>query len=512
MIDRDILTYNALDSAVTMACYDEIIDELKATGYMDTYRLSQNVLPVLFYMSCRGIRVDMDLLEEEKKRVNASILAKEEELKEETGIDLNVQSPKACQAYFYGTLAIKPYTKVAKDKHGHKKTVITTDDKAMARIARGTANRKPVKAARLVQELRGLLKLRGTYLEIEFDKDGRLRCSVNPRGTRFGRLSTSQTIFGTGTNMQNLPEGFKTFLVSDPGCVFYEIDKARAEWIVVAYASGDSGMISVCEQSLDPHTHTAYQMFNVDKEIILEDSKIIGHMSDPAEIKARRDEIFLSRNIGTKDWPRTMSMRQAGKKANHGLNYDETYVMFALSNEIQEAEAKKIIDLYHRGYPGIRRYHEATQSKLRNDRTLYNCFGRKYKFLLPWGKDLFKAAYAFVPQSTVVDLVNEGMAQTFKDNDPCMEHSEILMQVHDSVLNQWHLERSRKDFRKWAQAIHRQAGYLNPTLSYNGRSFAIGSDMKIGTNWGDMVEVPIVDNVNELADRLEDATNEICYI
>jgi hypothetical protein len=49
---------------------------------------------------------------------------------------------------------------------------------------------------------------------VAFDADGRLRCSWNPRGTKFGRLSSSQTIFGTGMNLQNLSPKFKGFIVA----------------------------------------------------------------------------------------------------------------------------------------------------------------------------------------------------------------------------------------------------------------------------------------------------------
>lgn len=508
MIDPITLKYNALDSAVTLACHNALVSEMADSGFQETYALSARVFPALLYMSCRGIAVNKEKLIEERKRVGIMIDETQAKLDEEVGEPLNVASPQACQAYFYGKLGISPYTKTVKDKYGNRKQSITTDDKAMARIARGTSSRKPYKSAKLVQELRGLLKLRGTYLEIEFDADGRLRCSVNPRGTRFGRLSTSQTIFGTGTNMQNLPEGFKSFLVADSGCYFYELDKARAEWVVVAYASGDAAMIEVCRQGLDPHLHTAFQMYGVDKELITMDNKLIGHSTDPMEISEKR-QLFTEKGIDTSEWPRVMSMRQAGKKSNHGLNYDEGFRTFALTNEIPEAEAKRMIDLYHSGYPGIRTWHDSVQSLLRHDRTLTNCFGRKYKFLDAWGSDLFKAAYAFLPQSTVADLVNESLALTYADQSDIMEHSELLMQVHDSALMQQHFTESGWDYRLWAASIIRQVEHMNPTMTYSGREFTIDSDLKIGTDWGNMVEVELSTNITELEHKLEEACREL---
>ena len=92
-----------------------------------------------------------------------------------------------------------------------------------------------------------------------------------------------------------------------------------------------------------------------------------------------------------------------GKKSNHGLNYDEGYNTFALINEIEIAEAKRIVNLYHSIYPGIRQWHEFIKRQLSTDRTLTNCFGRKIRFFDGWSDSLFKAAYSALPQSTVAD-------------------------------------------------------------------------------------------------------------
>ena len=71
------------------------------------------------------------------------------------------------------------------------------------------------KEAKLLQEYRGLDKLFSTYLEVGYDSDKRLRCSYNSRGTWSGRLSSSQTVFGTGIQHQNIPPDFRGFMVSD---------------------------------------------------------------------------------------------------------------------------------------------------------------------------------------------------------------------------------------------------------------------------------------------------------
>lgn len=476
-MDRAMLEYNAIDSAATLAVHDAIWPELEKGGYLPTYQFTARLFEPLLYIQQKGIRVDQDRLQTKQKELNTEIEEKQHELNEACGRELNVNSPKDCITYFYIERDIPPYT-------NRKTGKPTCDDIALQRLAKGTASRGGLPEARLAQQLRGLLKLRGTYLEIQFDSDGRLRCSVNPRGTWTGRLSTSKTVFGTGMNLQNLPLAFKHFLVPDPNYFLCEIDKAGAEWVVVAYLSGDANMIRVCEEGRDPHLFTASLMFDVTEEQVYEENEVVGHETDPARIEQLRAKYcpwtkalsFITRN---------MSMRQAGKKSNHGLNYDEGFRTFALINDLLEGDARRIINLYHRAYPGIRRWHERVRFKLGKDRTLVNCFGRKFHFRNALGDQLYKQAYAAIPQSTVVDMVNWGIIKIYEDEAPVVQQCQMLAQVHDSLLTQYPLGKP-EDFEIF---LARANQHMNPTLEYEGREFQIGTDAKIGLTWADMGEV-----------------------
>lgn len=451
-------------------------------GYMPAYDMTVALFPALMFMQTRGIKVDHVAMEETKIEIKTTAGSKQEELNALCGRSLNVNSSKDCQAYFYIEKGIPPY-------HSSEGG-ITVDDLALARMARGTSTRRGLREAKLVQDIRGLNKLSSTYLEIEFDPDQRLRCSYNPRGTKFGRLSSSETIFGTGTNLQNLPQAFKKFLVADEGYIFWEVDKRQAEWVVVAYLANDANMIKVVEENLDSHIYTASMMFGMSKELIEHESKLVGMVTD-----GERIEILRSGEDGYASYlhrmPRSMSCRQCGKKSNHGLNYDEGYYQFALINEMEQTEAKRIIELYHRGYTGIRQtYHESVKRQLQRNRSLTNCFGRKVRFLDAWGPDLWKAGYAMLPQSTVVDSLNKGMVSIYENDWLCGGSSsrgsggiDLLAQTHDSILLQvpyeWFLNEGAFDA---AQEMVYDA--VSPQLEYNGRKFKIATDSKLGLNWG----------------------------
>ena len=485
-MDSTMLLYNALDSACTLEVKQGFWPDL-ADGFMPAYDMTVALFPVLMYMQTRGVRVDMSALELTRADILKSAAEKQEELNRLCGRELNVNSSKDCQQYFYIELGVPPY---------YNEGRITVDDSALQRLSRGTAKRPGIRQAKLVQDIRGLQKLYGTYLNIEFDADSRMRCSYNPRGTKFGRLSSSKTIFGTGTNFQNLPQEFKRFLVADPGYVFWEVDKRQAEWVVVAYLSGDANMISVVEEGKDTHVHTASLMFGLEPEVIEYENKLVGNNSDPDYINSIRcGDSSLNRFAGV--LPRTMSGRQCGKKSNHGLNYDEGPNKFALINELEQAEGKRIVAMYHHIYPGIRVWYESVKRQLQRDRSLVNCFGRKVRFMDAWGPDLWKAAYSMIPQSTVVDSLNQGMIGIYADEFICAKpgwNIDILAQVHDSILMQVPIEllmSIHPDFPNTGLYVHGHFDtvqaqvykYVSPELEYNGRKFTIATDSKMGFNW-----------------------------
>lgn len=475
-MNEQFLSYNALDSACTLQCHNTFWSDLQPQGFMPAYNMTVDLLPPLMYMMTRGIRVNFDALNITKVEIQQSAATKQAELNQLCGRELNVNSPKDCQKYFYLELGIPPY---------YNEESVTVDDLALQRIARGTAKRPGLRQAKLVQEIRGLQKLYGTYLNIEFDTDGRMRCSYNPRGTKFGRLSSSKTIFGTGTNQQNLPQEFKKFLVADPGYIFWEVDKRQAEWVVVAYLSGDANMIQVVQEGRDTHLHTASLMFNCPVELLKREDELIGHSTDADYIRdLRLADPELERYSNT--LPRTMSGRQCGKKSNHGLNYDEGYVKFALINEMDQSEAKRIHTMYHLIYPGIGVWYDSVKRQLQKDRTLTNCFGRKVRFMDSWGPDLWKAAYSMIPQSSVVDSLNQGMVKIYNDDYLCSPQGcniDLLAQVHDSILLQVPLD-VMADISKFTYIRDQVYQYISPNLSYSGRTFQLATDSKIGVNWG----------------------------
>jgi DNA polymerase I-like protein with 3'-5' exonuclease and polymerase domains len=201
---RQFLRYCGTDAAATLECWDVLRQELLDKGYMKTYDMTVALRKPLAYMTIRGLKIDRDGLEKAKINIDKKLEEKYAALAEVSDYIFSPTSPQQCAKYFYDHLGHKPYLNAAGG--------VSTNDKSLSRLVR--KGEKGSMEAKLCQEIRGLSKLKGTYLEVELDRDDRLRCSWNPRGTVFGRLSSSKTIMGTGMNLQNLHPEFKGFIVA----------------------------------------------------------------------------------------------------------------------------------------------------------------------------------------------------------------------------------------------------------------------------------------------------------
>lgn len=293
--------------------------------------------------------------------------------------------------------------------------------------------------------------------------------------------------------------------------VLLDFDKAGAEWVVTAYLANEARMISIVESKKSPHLGTGSLMTGASEEFVLAEHKLIGNATDPDLIAELRNKLAIPLGI----WlPRVMSIRQAGKKSNHGLNYRMGYRRFGLENELEEAEAKRLRERYLAAYPNLQLWWDALEAELRNNRrTLSNCFGRRRKFLDTWGPDLFEKATAFKPQSTVADVVNGAMCDAYEDSSADFEPADLLANVHDSLCYQYPVE----DWQRAAGFVCKMGfEYLNPELSYSGRKFHIDTTLKIGASWGDpqyqdrkftgagMLDIELSNDPTTMATRLKE--------
>lgn len=439
--DREYWIYNAKDSAVLQEIFPQQIEELKSLGNYDTYLHQRKLILPLVFMSERGVKIDTDKLHSKAVEAAVRMAEIEKEIAERVGRELNPGSPAQLMAYFYKDLGLKPYTNKGKP---------TTDETALKRLSR-----RGYKVADLVLEYRGLATAKNRYYEMRIDSDNRMRCSFNPVGARTGRLSSSKTIFGSGGNFQNLTPEFKECMMPDENYIAYEIDLSQAENRVVGYIAPEERMIKAFESGEDVHRLTAGMIF-----------------SKPPE-QVSNEPGTASIGDGSK------SERFWGKTSNHAFNYDLGYRSFSLKYEIPEKDGKFIHQRYHQIYAGVRRYHEFVKQELNTNRILTNLFGRKYLFLDRPGDEMYKAGYAYIPQSTVADVINRwGLIKVYYSQKEFKE-VELLSQVHDSIIFQISKEYS---LSRHVEILRSICTSLEQPLSWKGRSFILPAEVTVFTS------------------------------
>ena len=286
-----------------------------------------------------------------------------------------------------------------------------------------------------------------------------------------------------------------------------ETDLEGADWVVTAYCCQDPAMLQVVEEGLKPHVRTGSLISGAPEDFVEMEHKLVGDRTDPVEIAhARKGLPDNWHGIGVHKFflPRSMSIRQAGKKSNHGLNYDMRYKRFALENEMAEADAKRIVDNYKNiAYPGLKRWYKLIEAELRaNRRRLTNCFGQTRAFMDRWGPDLLDAAYAFKPQSTVANVTNRGLRTMYWS---AYDRVHVAAQVHDYIL-------THHNFGSWDELADQVVAVDNAmtcTLEYHEREFVLKRSIKLGVNWGKdcMIEV---EKVRDLPVALRAAWEQSC--
>ena len=384
--DADVWVYNCHDVLATIKVQQCLQEELKArnlTRFFTGYTMPLSVC--LYEMQQRGVCINevertkmIEQLQGEALELHNKLdtVVNEGRALNEPTRKLNPSSPKQLQEYFYGE---RGYSR----QYHRKRHTVTVDRMALLKLAAEGS-----RVAAIVLDIRTREKMVSTFLNVPLAPDGRLHCEYVITGTVTGRLSSRAPLTGAGMNLQNVHKDARKVFVPSPGMVFVKGDLSQAENRVVAWLTQGS-MKYAFQRGDDVHVLTA-KMLGVD--------------------------------------------RQVAKVCNHASNYGMGPGQLASLLECSLPEAKVYLNRYHSVYPEIREWHERIRSQLGKDRILRTPLGRVRKFMGRWGDELFRAAYSFIPQSTVADLLNLGLLElwlTLKEHVPT---AVPVLQVHDEVV------------------------------------------------------------------------------
>lgn len=461
--DREAM-YNGLDCCVTLELLETLLAELDDDSRA-TYQLSLDMRGPILEMSMRGIRVD-------QARRAAVLIEKQNEheriahnltrlLREGMDLTLNYRSVADLKYLFYTVLGLKPIKK----RNAQGMMVPTVNRDALERLQ---IHYYAGPICRHLLALRDLDK-KISFLKTGIDSDGRMRATFNIAGTNTGRLSSSMSEFGTGTNLQNVDRSLRSIFIPDPGMKFVNVDLEQGDsrnmgammWDIFHDTHGPAfagSYLDACE-SADLHTTVCRMTWKN-----LEWSNPLDQNHD--------------RQVAEQLFYRKDSYRQVAKKLGHGTNYGGQPPTMAMHTKMPVKIIGAFQSSYFSSFPVIPAYHEWVRVQLKEYsclRTLHN--RRRYFFGRSTDPKTINEAIAYPSQSMTADAVNKAMLQIWRSER--INSIQLLCQVHDSLLFQVPYELCDELV---PYILEKTKVYLNLK---GGREFFVPNEAKVGWNWGD---------------------------
>lgn len=444
--------YNGIDCCVTLELQAVLVGMLERRGLLDFYdRHYRQMFQPLLALMRHGIRLNDAMRRRRFTRLMSRCVSLQDQLTKLAGAPLygpkGDLSSKKVQQFLYDGLRLP--------KRLDRKTGNPT---AKETVVRQLMLRHPAVMAepgRLLLEHRRTRKLTEFLAERIVDPDGRVRCTMKFT-TATGRLASAKNPGGTGRNLQNIDREVRDAYVPDhEGWVFVEADLSQAESRVVYVLTGDPELVELARTppwAFDVHTLNASRIFQVAPEAVTKDQRYLGkrgiHAAHYGMMGGKLSDILL--NDG---YERTM------------------------------AECQTIINAYMAWRPAIPEWHRATRQAVMRDRRLRTSWGRELSFeYARLSDDIYREAYAFVPQSEVGDLLNQrGLIPLARELRRRRLRARLNGQIHDALLVSCPPEEAYEVARIMRDALEHARTYQMP--GEPPVDLMIPVEIKVGLTW-----------------------------
>tara|TARA_Y100000310_G_scaffold122525_2_gene121214 strand:- start:4640 stop:7063 length:2424 start_codon:yes stop_codon:yes gene_type:complete len=400
--------YNVKDAAITWAVHDKLLKELKDQK-LDKFYFNHvvHLTPHLVRMTVAGVKADTSLKDKIVDDMQKDLDKLEEDFNEacrnctgESQLVVNPRSTKQLSELFY--------TKLGLVGRG------TSTNKANRQRMLDHPRTSPgaIKMLRILDEYKIEHKFHSTYATMQVDDDHRIRCEWKQFGVveAPGRLSSSQVMWGSGTNLQNQPERAYPMYITEDGYEFTYFDLSQAEARIVAYQWNVRALIEnfelAADGSTDVHRLNAARIFQCDYDDI------------PTSDRTEHG---------------TPTKRYLGKRCVHGLNYRMQAPKLGEVCGIPLTQAQEAYSSYHQAFPEIQRAWEDTVRTVRKDRMLFTPLGRRLIFLERITEEGMDSIIAFIPQATIGDKVSSVIYKCHEDKR-WPSTALVKLNIHDALI------------------------------------------------------------------------------
>lgn len=237
----------------------------------------------------------------------------------------------------------------------------------------------------------------------------------------------------------------RKFFVPDPGYILFDADLAGADAQIVAWEAGDEPLKKAFR---DYAAGTGPKVHCVNAKAIFKEAAGPDGKTNPYYARA--------------------------KAGVHLTNYGGMARTCAAALQVSVREAEYFQDEWFRLHPAIKEWHNHILHCLQTTRSVHNQFGFVRTYFERIDR-LLPAALAWIPQSTVALIINQGWINISER----LPEVELLLQVHDSLVGQVR-------YRDWPRLKPLIGRCLNITIPYKDDPLLIPTSLKTSRiSWGD---------------------------
>ncbi len=392
----NVYEYAAEDADITLQLKNVLEPKLKESNLEKLFwEIEMPLIPVLAAMERNGVRIDTKALEETSANLTKQQAEIEQHIYELAGEQFNIASPRQVGEILFGKMKI-----VEKAKTTRRGQYVTSEE-----VLQQLRSKSPIIDD--ILNYRGLRKLLSTYIDalpkLVNPRTGHIHASFNQAITSTGRLSSSDP------NLQNIPvrdnvgREIRRCFIPEPGCLFFSADYSQIELRIMAHLSEDPNMLEAFREGFDIHAATAAKIWHKDIKDV------------------------------------TDAQRKKAKTANFGIIYGITTYGLAQRMDIENKEAKQIIDDYFRTFPGVKDYMEKSKEMAREKGYAETLFHRRR--YLPDITSRNATVRGFAERNAInapiqgseADIIKVAMINIYNRFKAENIKSKMIIQVHDEL-------------------------------------------------------------------------------
>jgi DNA polymerase I-like protein with 3'-5' exonuclease and polymerase domains len=335
---RYVGKYAEQDALITLKLWENLNKKINQQECTSIFQLETDLLPVLFEMKTKGVRVDVDKAQETKKQLAKLEKSLVEEIVKETGV------------------TVEPWvaTSVAKVFDAVGLPYSRTEKSGAPMFTKQFLANNPHPIAQKIIKIREINKANTTFVDtiLEHSYNGRIHCDFHSLrsdggGTVTGRFSSSNP------NLQQIPARDPEIKKLIRGLF---IPEEGHKWGSFDYASQEPRWL----------VHYCATLTGVDKH-------------------PQIDEVVKMYHEGNADFHQMVAdmaniPRKQAKTVNLGIMYGMGKAKLANVMDIEVEEAEKLLETYNQRVPFLRSLSEKAMTRAKDHGVIRTWLGRKCRF------------------------------------------------------------------------------------------------------------------------------------